>query len=143
MTEIEKAEISQIGCWISSGAGWRGASEVIRIAWASGMEKTDDDEKIVDAFENDESVTLSDGTRLGRSAFHVSPSEYILDQGGMSDNAVKWLNQNAAPEGTFFGWNDGEFYLFCATTVEELEDDAVMVCPVCNGDRKSHFSQEG
>jgi hypothetical protein len=35
----------------------------------------------------------------------------ILDQGGLLDYAVDWLNDHVAPDGYAYGFHDGDFFL--------------------------------
>lgn len=78
------------GCWVSGHQGWRGTSDVVRIAQGYGMPLTDDDETELAAYEAGDST-----------------SDVVFD---MADDAESYLNERA-PDGHSFGWHDGEFFL--------------------------------
>lgn len=130
------------GCIFEGSRGWRISAEVIRLAWNCGMPHDADDVLIVESFENQTTVILSDGTKVGNGANDSqNAADFILDQGGMTDNAETWLNENVAPEGFAFGFHGGEFFLACTASAEDIAEDAPEHdCPREHGPRWSDCS---
>ena len=111
--EIVKASPNDAGCWLEDARGWRAAAELVRIAWAYGMPHDDDDELIIQSYDESVTVVLSDGTKVGNGVNDSQDAaDYVIGQAGMADNAEVWLNENVAPTGYSFGWHDGEFFLW-------------------------------
>jgi hypothetical protein len=117
ITEPEKFR----GCWLEGHRGWTASGHLVDIAESYGMPLDDDDRAIVAAYlASAESVTLSTGEVLDDDGIRGA----VIDQGELADRAEEWLNDNVAPEGWAFGWHDGEFYFWSASTWESdgIED---------------------
>lgn len=109
--EIIKATENVAGCWIEGSWGVYGATRLIEIAEGHGFYLTDDDKLAMQYYNANENEKKVGG---------IMPSEYILDQGGLEDCAEEFLNTFCAPEGYFFGWYEGEFYLWDDSSWEEM-----------------------
>ena len=101
-----KATADEAGCWLEGSRGWYAKATLVRIASARGMPLSEDDYALLDAYESGyiSEITLSTGER-------VDPVECVAGQVGMAEEAKSWLNDNVAPDGYYFGWHDGEFFL--------------------------------
>lgn len=104
---ITKVTADQAGCWLEGSRGWYASSALVRIAESLGMPLDDDDNALLDAYNSGDTgdITLSTGEV-------TDPFECVAGQGGMADMAETWLNDNVAPDGYYFGWHDGEFFLW-------------------------------
>lgn len=109
MTDIVKATPADVGCWVDGHWGQYGAARVIEIALAHGW----DDEGAADLAARRMGSMLPNPTNddLSENDF-----EKLL---WASDDAERWLNENVAPEGYFFEWFDGEFFLSPGEEEEE------------------------
>jgi hypothetical protein len=70
------------------------------------MELSVEDQRALTSFQHDGHQFIS-ANGLNR----YDTVEWILGQGGLGDDAENWMNDNVAPEGFSFGWEDGEFFL--------------------------------
>ena len=95
----EKATPDEAGCYVDGSWGQYGIAHMIFRAKEFGY---DDEEAIALASKHLDSMH---GHNEG-----LSTDEYWL-LGDYTNEAEAWLNENAAPEGFYFGWLDGEFFL--------------------------------
>lgn len=111
MAEIVKATPADAGCWVDGHWGQYGAARVIEIALEHGWE--------------DEEATDLAARHMG--SMSLNPRNNDLSENDFekllwaSEDAGRWLNENVAPEGYFFEWRDGEFFL----SEEEEEEEEV------------------
>jgi hypothetical protein len=113
MTQIKRWTPADAGCLISSGHGWRSVGYVIQMAMDNGYSDKASDRLAVTAF-LDNRTTFTDSFGIEQDT-----SDWVLDQGGLADTAVDWLNEHIAPEGHLFHWHEGDFYLSPLSTLEE------------------------
>lgn len=110
---ITKASPADAGCWIDGHWGQYGSTRLIEIARGFGWQLTDEEIAALVAYTGGaETFTQSDGTE-------ADTADWILNQGGLADAAEEWMNENVAPDGYSFGWNDGEFFLGSSEWWEE------------------------
>lgn len=87
---IERMTPAEAGCWVPGLVGRYGSQEVISIAVNCGW----DDEDAQRILDSDDNEAIWDA---------------VID---VADDAEIWLNEHVAPEGYYFGWYDGEFWLW-------------------------------
>lgn len=92
--DIIKASSTDAGCWIDGHWGQFGSSRLIEIAECYGF--------------TFEPPTDSD-----------CPGDIAEQIYEIADEAENWLNAHVAPEGFYFGWYEGEFFLWSAETWDE------------------------
>lgn len=107
-------ESDRAGCIFDGANGWHNNGRVIDLARNLGMFYTDHDEQILDAYNKDETSTITLGE--GDDAEVVNTGDAVIGQYEMVDKAIGWLNDNIAPAGYAFGFDDG-FYL------REIDDE--------------------
>ena len=105
---IVKATAADAGCYVDGHWGQYAVAHMIERATEFGWS---DDE-------------LEDIAARHIASIGPSTSEPITDDehealSDASDEVEAWLNEHAAPEGYSFGWSDGEFFLWPASTWEE------------------------
>lgn len=98
---MEKVSPADAGCWVDGHRGIYGVTDVIEIAETLGFELSDDDKQAVNDYNGAADWGMDDSTA----------SEWVFD---LSDRAESWLNDYVAPDGYWFGWHDGEFFLSSA-----------------------------
>lgn len=105
--------VPEIGCWVDGHWGQYASARLVELAKIFGY----DDEKIIDlaARHMDE---CTHGGIATRSMPLTGDEMDELVEG--ADEAIGWLSEHIAPEGTSFGWQDGEVFL---QTEEWWEDD--------------------
>lgn len=90
---VQRISPDASGCWIDSHIGHYLSAEIILTAAAYGWK----DEEAINAAERywgrDEDEDLA---------------ETVYDA---ADEAIEWMNQNVAPEGYRFDYDDGEFFM--------------------------------
>ena len=91
------------GCLIAGHRGIYGVSDLITIARGLGFTVSDEDTIVIERYTSDTEVA------------HESDSETVA---WLADKAEEFLNEETAPEGWHFGWDDGEFFLRTATDWE-------------------------
>lgn len=99
------------GCWIDGTWGRFVSVRVVGIALHYGWELSPEDLATYDRLFNE---TQWDGPLALDDDWDA-----LLDQGGMADDAEKWLNEHIAPDGYAFGWHAGEFFLWPDETWEQ------------------------
>lgn len=97
MNQTESVQITadQAGCWLESSNGWRNHFRAIDIAIECGMLVEGRDVVELERYRNGE----TDGC-VG----------WMLDQGGLLDEATEYLSSRA-PDGYLFEWVDGELFM--------------------------------
>ena len=110
---ITKASPADAGCWIDGHWGRYGTPRLIEIAQDHGMVLDRDDEGALKSYGLDIEDFRGEDNELHDAA------EWVIGQGGLGDFAEEWMNENVAPDGFYFGWNDGEFFLWDTETWEE------------------------
>lgn len=93
------------GCWIDGHWGHYGASRLVEIAQDYGFEISALDESALWAYKNGDEEFQDEQT----GEYHHA-SDWMLMQGGLTDEAEDYLNENIARQGYYFGWVDGEFF---------------------------------
>ena len=99
MTEITRALPSDAGCWIDGHWGQYAVARMVEIAESCG-------------YVDDQIIDIAD-RHLASMAYSREPitdeeHEILSDA---CDEVEAWLNEHVAPEGFYFGWYEGEFYL--------------------------------
>lgn len=128
MTTLAKVRETDAGCWVGGHWGRFGSARLVYLATVHGWELSAEDDLLLD-----------------RALGEMSPSnpdardedwEWLHEQGGLAAQAEEWLNEHIAPEDYYFGWHDGEFYLWplhvwhtedpcaCECTQEQIETAA-------------------
>lgn len=102
------------GLLIDGVHGWYAIGAMIDLAVNNGYELGNSDTKAMVAFHTGAQKFESD---LGG---HLDASDWILNQGGLADQALEWMNEHLAPEAHIFHWYDGNFYL---SPLSEFEQD--------------------
>lgn len=87
----------QPGCLFDSALGHYVHPEVIKLARREGMN-----------FDPFEEFTLNRYDALWDAPDYPD----LVSQGGLLDKAVEWLNDNRAPHGYLFDFNEGDFGLY-------------------------------
>jgi len=95
---IIRAKPAQVGCWIDGTHGWQATGRMVEIASDHGFPIT-----------KPEQITLEQ--------FMRGDGEYN-DIADLADEAETWLDEYVAPDGYYFVWHDGEFFL-----TERPQDD--------------------
>lgn len=112
MSEITKYDASGAGCIIDGHWGQYGVARMVEIASEHGYGQSENKGREYDIF------CLSDRKLAElRSSSYPYPltdeeEEKLSDA---ADSVELWMNENIAPEGYQFGWEDGEFF-FCQDT---------------------------
>ena len=96
--------LDEVGCMLSSGAGWHNNYYVVEIAKQYGMPMTVEDDNKVKAYIESGGETNAD---------------WMIDQGGLVDEATEYLDSMTA-EGYTIHWHEGELFL---STVEDVLDN--------------------
>lgn len=110
---IERWKPEDAGLLIPGTHGWRAVGYVITMAMEHGFSDKASDKLAVTAFMNNrDKFTDSFGVE-----HHTA--DWVLNQGGLADLVVDWMNEHLAPEGHIFHWHEGEFYL---SPVKELDE---------------------
>lgn len=100
--EITKYTKDQAGCLIDGHWGQYGTARMIQLAHAHGYPRESGIVSLAEA--------KLDNMGPGVPEYELNEK----DEEALSDAAAEvetWMNENIAPEGYQFGWNDGEFFL--------------------------------
>lgn len=116
LVKVPRATADDAGCWIDGHWGQYGTARLVQIAAAYG-------------YVDHPSGALSAMTDLAEehlASMGPSDSPGITDDEhdalmDSADEVEAWLNTYVAPTGHYFGWHDGEFFLW---SDEQWEDDA-------------------
>lgn len=107
---IRTVTAADAGCWIDGHLGHYISAEVIRVAVLHGWND-------LDALRAAEKYF-----QYNRSVNHIEPTWTPEEEGAnaefvyeVADEAVRWMNENVAPEGYSFGFFEGEFFLWANT----------------------------
>lgn len=103
-TQVTRADARDAGCWIDGHWGQYAVARMVEIAATHG-------------YSDEEVISLASrklahmGPNMGRTdiAELSETEEEILSDA--ADEVESWMNANVAPEGYYFGWEDGEFFL--------------------------------
>lgn len=116
---MRRALPEMAGCWIDSTSGLYGQTRLLILALDRGWRPDCGPQSkhsrkpflyaraLVKAYNQD--VTVRDP--WGDWITPDVAAERIINQGGLSDEAERWLNEHVAPHGFSFGWHDGDFML--------------------------------
>ena len=134
----ERVTAADAGCWIDGHWGQYGGDRLIEIASGYGWEPDDEEAKTLLDFSlfrlshigpsmgKDQEEYLSLLRRIlalgiDDDALEENEWQAFESQSWLIDEIEIWMNENIAPEGYHFMWEDGEFML-----LEDLdeEDDA-------------------
>lgn len=102
---------TETGCIFAGHHGWHAHYAVINMAVENGMTLTPSDRVALDAYIAQRDVV---------SGIDDVPN-YILNQGGLLDEAEQYLNDNIAADNHSFGWQDGEFFYMPDSWWDETE----------------------
>lgn len=104
-----KASPADAGCWIDGHWGQYGVARMVEIAAAHGY----GDSEVIDLAARHLGATkwLSDAPELTDDE-HEALS-------WAADEVERWMNDNVAPEGLYFHWEDGEFFLSPADDTDD------------------------
>lgn len=95
---IVLAKPSQVGCWIDGTRGWQAQGIMVEIAADRGF-------------------PITRAERITLEQFMRGDGDYN-DIADIVDEAEAWLDEYVAPDGYYFVWIDGEFFL-----LERPQDD--------------------
>jgi hypothetical protein len=102
-------EVGEEGCLIAKDGegvigtgGLKNAGHLIELAIRTGFPSVPSDKLAVHAFFDDKEEFLD------ASGYEHNVQDWIDN---VSDTALTWMNNNVAPEGSIFYWNEGSFYL--------------------------------
>lgn len=98
MAEITKVGPDAAGCWVDGHWGQYGISRAIALAEGYGYPDKD-------------VIAIAHKHLASNGTFEeVTPDDYdTLVQ--VSDEVDEWMTNNVAPEGFYFGWHEGEWFL--------------------------------
>lgn len=114
---ITKATPEDEGCYVDGHWGQYATAHMIEVAEEFGYGSAVHFN--LDSAERDELNAQQAITHLASrklSSMMPEPSDSLTDEEEeelyeASDSVESWLNEHVAPEGYFFGWHDGEFFL--------------------------------
>jgi hypothetical protein len=109
MTTDTRPTAADAGCWIAGRDGDIAFSDCIEVAIGYGWELSETEQAALEAFKQDADTFVSPVPASYPGVQYVA--DWIINQGGLLDGAVEWLNEHVAPEGFAFGWMDGDFFL--------------------------------
>jgi hypothetical protein len=92
---IIKATPEQYGCWIDSAWGHYQNAELVIIAGGSG-------------WDNKLAIDLANKYMDNGPVFNDNEDSDLVN---FADEAEDWMNTAVVPEGYWFGWHDGEFFM--------------------------------
>lgn len=111
-TTTKRATPADAGCWIDGWMGQYAVAEMVTIAAAHGYA----DAEIID-------IATRKLACMGAS---TAPEITIDEEETLSfaaDEVEQWMNENVAPEGHYFQWFDGEFFLSADEDPEPDEEE--------------------
>lgn len=117
-----RAMPADAGCWIDGHWGQYGIARVIDIAVSHGWDDAEADDL---ATRHLASIGPSSAPDLTNDEF-----ERLV---AAADDAEIWLNEHVAPDGFYFEWSDGEFFLTEETEPCRLHSDPDCTDPACIG----------
>jgi hypothetical protein len=102
-----KADTWNHGCYLEGWRGWRITADAVSLALDSGWspENVSEIRSAVGAIDNDD-MQLS-----------IDAQDILIDA---EESALEYLTQCHAPEGSFFGWHDGELMLWSLESWEAV-----------------------
>jgi hypothetical protein len=107
-------DATDAGCWFD-GANGDPSIRVIDLAVSLGMVLDYDEKSAVESFRHDiEDFRNTRGDLL-------SVADWVVNQGGITDASVDWLNENISPEGFLFEFHDGDFFFSALDNDDEGE----------------------
>ena len=117
----ERATEADAGCWIEGHWGQYGPARLCEIALERGW----NDDKATElpfAVQHRSTADLVAQKLASMGPSDTDPptadeEEQII---WASEDAETWLNENVAPEGHYFTWEDGEFFLFGSRADEDV-----------------------
>lgn len=92
----------QVGCWVDGHWGQYASARLVELAIPFGY----DDEAIIELARRNMNECAHGG--VGSEPLTADEHETLIEG---AEAAIEWLNEHTAPEGTSFGWSDGEVFL--------------------------------
>lgn len=104
MTDIVRATPADAGCYVDGSWGQFGNAHLIYRAIEFG-------------YDNQQAIDLAMRHLATIGGLGEGEFEALID---LADDAERWLNEHAAPQGYQFGWYDGEFFLWSELDWDEV-----------------------